>query len=297
MMGQSRQIAPASAWRAFFVLAIMACWPVSARAATAAATKLPDLAQVGLPDAAGARALLERFRSTGIAGDYYLEFELRALPRRGDESVYLGRLWASRNDQGAITRIQLIDAAGRTHRWLLQNGPAAAVWSLTGGQVAALPESALLAPLIPGVELSAFDLLMPYLYWPDYKLTRLDRVRGRPAHTFVFRPPAAFAQAHPEVASVRAYLDTQFNALMQAERLAKNGAAITTFSLGELKKIGEQWMLKSIDLRNETTRDKTRFVVTGAALGLEFSPELFAPARLVEDVAPPRADRLVKIDP
>jgi hypothetical protein len=255
------------------------------------------LAQVGLPDAAGARALLERFRSTGIAGDYYLEFELRALPRRGEERVYRGRLWGSRNDQGAITRIQLVDGAGGVHRWLLQNGPVAAAWSLAGTQVAVLPESFLLAPLIPGVELSAFDLLMPYLYWPDFKLTRLDRVRGRPAHTFVFRPPSAFAQAHPEVAAVRAYLDTQFNALMQAERLAANGAAITTFSLGELKKIGEQWMLKSIDLRNETTRDKTRFVVTAAALGLEFSSALFAPARLVEDVAPPRADRLVKIDP
>jgi len=141
-----------------------------------------------------------------------------------------------RNDQGAITRIQLLDAAGRTHRWLLQNGPTSAVWSLTGGQVAVLPESALMAPLIPGVELSPFDLLMPYLYWPDFKLTRLDRVRGRPAHTFVFRPPTAFVQAHPEVAAVRAYLDTQFNALMQAESLTKNGAAITTFSLGELKK-------------------------------------------------------------
>lgn len=297
MMGQSQQIAPASAWRAFFVLAFLACCPVTARAATAAATKLPDLAQVGLPDAAGALALLERFRSTGIAGDYYLEFELRALPRRGDERIYRGRLWGSRNDQGAISRVQLVDAVGGIHRWLLQNGPVSAVWKLTGSQVTVLPERSLLAPLIPGVELSAFDLLMPYLYWTDFKLTRLDRVRGRPAHTFVFRPPAAFVQAHPEVAAVRAYLDTQFNVLMQAERLAANGAAFTTFSLGELKKIGEQWMLKSIDLRNETTRDKTRFVVTAAALGLEFSSELFAPARLVEDVSPPRADRLVKIEP
>jgi len=56
-------------------------------------------------------------------------------------------------------------------------------------------------------------------------------------------------------------------------------------------------MLKSIDLRNEATRDKTRFVVTGAALGLDFSAELFAPARLADDVAPPREDQLVKIEP
>jgi hypothetical protein len=297
MMGQSRQTAPALLRRAFFFFALLGLGWFAVRAATPTSGGLSDLAQVGLPDAAGARALLERFRATGIGGDYYLEFELRALPRRGDERVYRGRLWGSRNDQGAITRIQLTDESGRTHRWLLQNGPAAAVWTLGGGQPVILAQSSLLAPLIPGVELSAFDLLMPYLYWPDFKLTRLERIRGRPAYAFVFRPPAAFAQLFPEVASVRACLDTQFNALMQAERLAKNGAAITTFSLGELKKIGEQWMLKSIDLRNESTRDKTRFVVTAAALGLEFSPELFAPARLTEEVAPPRSDRLVQIEP
>jgi hypothetical protein len=122
-------------------------------------------------------------------------------------------------------------------------------------------------------------------------------VRGRPAYAFVFRPPATFSQVHPEVSVVRAYLDTQFNALMQAERLGPNGQVLTTFALGELKKIGEQWMLKSVDLRNETTRDKTRFLVTAAALNLELAPALFEPGRLSDDVPAPRSDRLVRLDP
>jgi hypothetical protein len=135
---------------------------------------------------------------------------------------------------------------------------------------------------------------MPYLYWPNFELTRIDRVRGRPAHTFVFRPPVTFARAHPEVALVRAYLDTQFNVLTQAEQLDPSGRILTSFSLGELKKVGEQWMLKSIDLRNESTRDKTRFLVTAAGLSLEFSAGLFEPARLIDDVPPPPASGLVR---
>jgi hypothetical protein len=106
-----------------------------------------------------------------------------------------------------------------------------------------------------------------------------------------------FSQVHPEVSGVRAFLDTQFNALMQTERLGANGQVLTTFALGELKKIGEQWMLKSVDLRNETTRDKTRFLVTAAALNLEFAPALFEPGRLIDDVPAPRGDRLVQVDP
>ena len=296
-MGQSRHISPATFWRAFFFLAIGLAGFANVRAVAAGAASTAPLAQIGKPDEAGARELVERFRAAGITGDYYLEFELQALPRRGEARTYRGRLWGSRNEQGAITRIQLLDASGQNVRWLLQNGSTPGVWSFRAGQVVALPDKAALAPLIEGVELSAFDLLMPYLYWPDFQLTRIERVRGRPAHAFVFRPPAAFGQIHPEVSEVRAFLDTQFNALMQAERLGANGQVLATFALGELKKIGEQWMLKSVDLRNETTRDKTRFLVTAAALNLEFAPALFEPARLNDDVPAPRSDRLVRLDP
>lgn len=298
-MGRFWQTAPASRWRAFFVLAlVVTALAGTTRAAQPPSTTLPPLAQTGKPDAAGAKVLLERFRATGPTGDYYLEFELHALPRRGDERTYRGRLWSSRNDQGVITRVELKDAADHSHRWLLQNGATAAVWSLSdSGQAAPQSDAALLTPLIPGVELSAFDLLNPYLYWPDFELTRIDRIRGRPAHTFVFRAPAAFMKAHPEVGFVRAYLDTQFNALMQAERLDTNGRVLTTFSLGELKKIGEQWMIKSIDLRNETSRDKTRFLVTAVALGLDLPPAVFAPARLSDEINPPRTDQIVRIAP
>jgi hypothetical protein len=257
-------------------------------------TRPPDLAQIGKPDAAAARVLLERFRNSGPSGDYFVEFELHFFPRRGEGAVFKGQLWSSRNDQGPVSRVQLKDAAGRTFRWLLQNGSPASVWRLADGKALPLPAEELLTPLIPGINLSAFDLLMPYLYWPNFELTRIDRVRGRPAHTFVFRPPVTFARAHPEVALVRAYLDTQFNVLMQAEQLDPSGRILTSFSLGELKKVGEQWMLKSIDLRNESTRDKTRFLVTAAGLSLEFSAGLFEPARLIDDVPPPPASGLVR---
>ena len=45
--------------------------------------------------------------------------------------------------------------------------------------------------------------------------------------------------------------------------------------------------MKSIDIRNDVTRDKTRFRVTGASLGVDFSAGLFTPDALADPVTPP----------
>jgi hypothetical protein len=47
-----------------------------------------------------------------------------------------------------------------------------------------------------------------------------------------------------------------------------------------------------VDLRDEETRNKTRFLVTGAAMGLDLPARLFEPATLGETIRPPAADRI-----
>jgi hypothetical protein len=278
-------------WRAFFFPALV----LAPAFAAAPPARPPELAQVGLPDAAEVREILQQFRQTDVAGDYFLDFELHTLPRRGEETVYRGRLWGGRNATGAIVRVELVDAAGAVRRLLVQNGERAAVWRFADGRMEQLGTAALFEPVLPGSELTAFDIQRPYLYWPDATLEKLLRIRGRPAHAFVFRAPAAFAAQHSEVAAVRAYLDTQFNALVQSELLGPNREVLKTMSLLELKKVGEQWIPKVIDWRNEQTGNKARFVVTGAALNLDFGPALFEPAKLTEAIQPPASDRIVRI--
>jgi hypothetical protein len=289
------KISPVLRWRAFFVFGWF--WAGVLHGAVPA-SKPPELAQVGLPDAAEAGRLLEQFRQAGIPGQFFLQFELRALPRRGQERTYQGRLWGGRNEQGAITRVEVTDAAGTTHRLLIQNGPRGAVWRVANGRVVTLGVAELFAPIIPGVEVSAFDLQMPYLYWPDATLEKLSRtVLGRPAHAYLVRAPAAFTSQHPEVTAARAYLDTQFNALVQTELLGQGDRVVKTFAFLGLKKVGEQYVPKMADYRNEITRDKTRLQVTGAALNLKLPPTVFDSARLAEAVPPPPTAEIVRIDP
>ncbi|MGH7995229.1 MAG: outer membrane lipoprotein-sorting protein, partial [Opitutaceae bacterium] len=210
----------------------------------------------------------------------YFEFMLRSLPRRGAEKDFPGRLWAGRNSQGPVWRIELDGGP----RFLVQDGPHAAVWRTSGAGVERAP---LGVPLIPDLDITPFDLLMPYFYWPDARAVGVDRVLGRPADVFVFRPPADFGAQVPGLAEVRAYLDGEYHAPLQVESLGPAGSVFKTLTLVDLKRVAGQVLPKDIDVRDEATRNKTRFSLTAVELGVDLSPALFTPASLTEAVAPP----------
>ncbi|MBS0662147.1 MAG: hypothetical protein JSR48_02710 [Verrucomicrobia bacterium] len=237
--------------------------------------------QLGGPSQEEGRRVLEVFRRAGIPGEYYLEFDLRIMPRRGEERDVPGRLWGGRHGDGAVTRVAFSLPSGGERRLLLQNGEDARVWCRDTADASPVTRMVdAFEPLMPGVELSAFDLLMPYLYWTDWKLERLARVRSRPTHVFLFRPPAAWAAQHPETRGVRAYLDTQFNVPVQTELIGDQGQVLRTLSLVDLVKVSDQYIPKSVDFRNDVTRDKVRFQVTAASLNYPLPAAVFDPEQL-----------------
>jgi hypothetical protein len=271
--------------RALFLLPLLV--GTRALAGPPSTTPAPDYAQIGALDQAAGRVAIEQFQQAGIAGPYYLEFLLRVLPRRGPERAVRGRLWGDRNEQGPRLRLVLDPGAADERRWLVQGGPQPGVWRRDGG--GATRPAELLEPLWDGSEITVFDLAMPFLYWPDETLLGVNRIRGRPANAFRFRPPAAFTVRHPEISAVRAYFDTEYNAPMQTETLDSTGRPLKTWILADLKKVGETWIPKEFDVRNELTRDKTRIDVTGAALNVPLLPALFEPDGLADDVGAPGA--------
>lgn len=291
---------PAMPWRAFFLVACVAA--ASLGSAAPASRSAPPLSQFGKLDTAEARTALDQLRRQGIAGDYYLELQLRVMPRRGEERLIRGHLWGGRNAIGPLTRVALDGSAGAGAspelRLLVQNGRESGAWRWRNERgVEKLGVASLFEPLIPDTELTAFDLQMPFLFWDRFEYEGLARFRGRPAHVMVLRPPAEFAAKHPALTGVRVHLDTQFNALVQTELLGERDAVMKTLSLVDLKRIGEQWVPKTFDLRDERTRNKTRVSVTAAALGLDFAGTLFEPAMLADEVRPPDPARMTRIEP
>jgi len=255
----------------------------------------PSYTAGGRPDQAEGAQILRDFRAAGLSGSYWLAFELRVMPRHGAERVIPGQLLGSRNEAGPVSRLTLPGAGGLAteQRWLFQSGPHPAAWSWSGasGRTEPLAGTDAFQPLA-GTDLTLFDLQMPYLYWPEFVYEGVANVRGRPAHSFVLYPPADLAAARPELTGVRVLLDTQFQALVQAEMLGAKGAAVKSFTVLDLKKVGDQWMLKSVDLRNDVTRDKTRFSVTAAALNLGLPPATFTAHALADEPPVVPADRI-----
>jgi hypothetical protein len=287
-------------WRAFF---LGICLAGSSLAVAAPASRsAPPLSQFGKLDTEEARAALEQLRRQGISGDYFLELQIRVMPRRGEERMIRGQLWGGRNAIGPLTRVALDATVGAAPspalRLLIQNGRESGAWRWGSERgVEKLSVASLFEPLIADTELTAFDLQMPFMFWERFEYEGLARFRGRPAHVLVLRPPAEFAAKHPALTGVRVHLDTQFNALVRTELLGERDAVTKTLSLVDLKRIGEQWIPKTFDLRDERTRNKTRVSVTAAALDLDFAGTLFEPAMLADPVRPPDPARTTRIEP
>ena len=252
-----------------------------------------------LPDKPAAAAILEQFRGMVWSEPIYAEFVLRQMPRRGPERAYQGRFWGGRNEQGPVTRIELdLDGNGYAHRFLVQGGADGSIWTSDASGAGVRNDAAFLMPLAPGVEMTPFDVLpMPYLYWLDSELVGTNRIRGRSAFTYIFTPPADFAARAPSIKSVRAYLDTQYDALVQSEVLGEGGRIIKTLSLMELRKIGDRWIPKDMDIRNEATRDKTRLTLTAVSVGIAQNPSAFDPKELGLTLLPPPTKSVIQLNP
>ena len=237
----------------------------------------------GQADQAEGARILGQFQQAGIAGSYWLTFELRVMPRKGDEHTVSGQLLGGRNAGGPVTRLTLPGAGGvaSEQRWLIQSGlpPAAWHWSGATGRTDELTAAETFQP-IAGTDLTPFDLQMPFLYWTDFVYEGVAKVRGRPAHSFVLYPPAGLVGVRPGLTGVRVLLDSEFQAFLQAELLGAKGVTEKTITILDLKKVGEQWLPKSIDLRNNLTRDKTRLTFTSAALDLALPGGALTPAAL-----------------
>ncbi len=249
----------------------------------------PRYLQIGTPDQAEGAEILRSMRAAGPDGDYYLEFELRVLPRRGKGQRIPGQLWGSRNAAGPVSRLNLLPPGDSARRILVQGGPSPAAWQWPapdGAAMIAVDEASLFVPLA-GSDLSAFDLQMPFLYWPEFVYEGKSRLYERPVDTFLLYPPESLAKHRPDLAGIRVYLDSNYHALVQAEHIGENGRALKSFRVVSLTRIGDRYLVKSVELRDETTRNKTRFTATAAALGLDFSTQIFAPGNLASEMSPP----------
>lgn len=261
-----------------FLLAVVCGASVAASLQAQSRQRPPaNYAQINPPDQKEGAEILSRLRDIGLAGPYYLEFELRVMPRAGEERRLGGRWFGSRNVSGPVTRIELSPADGQTDVWLVQSGPAPTVWRAAAGSFGPVEGEEAMQPL-EGTNLSATDLQTPFMYWTDFVYEGLARFRGRPTWVFLLYPPAESGGRFPGIGGARVWVDTQYNGLSQVQWVDAGGQPLKTITVLQFGRIGDRWIVESFDVRDEQTRDKTRFLVSAAALDLELPGDLFTPA-------------------
>jgi hypothetical protein len=242
--------------------------------------------------------ILESFRSKVIPVPYYLEFTLRTYGKGRPDLRFDGRLFGGVNANGPITLVEVDHEPDSNNpvRYLIQNGPIPVVWRADRetAKVQILNPDELADPLYQ-TDVSPFDLQLPYLFWQDFVYEGLTRFRGRPTDVFILYPPECERDLYPLISGVRLYLDSQFDAMMQAEILDQDMEVAKQINLLEIRKIDGTWMAKTIDVKMPDGT-KTRFRIGAARMNSSWDEALFKPGNLAAELPVIPEDELVRVD-
>lgn len=230
------------------------------------------------------RQRINAFRNFRYSGDICFNFSLINKPCQGREEVYTGTLWTTWNNQGPITRVELIppqNLGSSSVRLLIQNGPAPKIWYLgEGNKVYPLPEQSWFNPLFNNIPYTPFDLSLSFLFWPEFTYEGPQKVKGRLAQLFIMLPPASLVQAIPNLGGMHIAMDMEYNVLLQADMLNKANESVKSIRLNSFKNVNGEYIIKQFDVIDNITRNKVRFEVDSAAVGLSIDPSYFIPENL-----------------
>jgi len=245
--------------------------------------------------------ILQKFRSLWQPSGYRYHFELKVMPRREKSRYVKGVMIGMTNARGVAIRFDIdleeesADEEGKLlpalrERYLLQNGLDAYAMRLPSadGTPPQLMSAAGLLEPIAGSDFTAFDLLAPYIYWQRFVYEGRATQRSRPVHIFEMYPPDDDDGLKKSISSVKLFIDNQFNGMIKAEIYGSNRELEKTLSLSEFRKVDGHWIFGAVEMRNETTRNKTRFRVTDAAVGLKWDKSFFSPQSLMSDLSSQR---------
>lgn len=227
--------------------------------------------------------IIETFRAQRLAGDFLFDFELVQMPRRGSEIRFEGRMWGTWTPEGPLTRVAAWEPGKKwetLRQFIIQSGSTPRAWlALPDGGVAELDEVQMAEPLLEQLLYTPFDLAMPFVYW-DATYLGPERVRGRRAQLFLMSAPEGVRRSLPHWDRVQVALDDDFHALLRAQIMDAEDQPQRSFSIRSFKEVDGQYIVKGVDLVDEVSRDRTRFEVLGAAVGLRLPADIFQPATL-----------------
>ncbi len=244
--------------------------------------RLPEADRLDTDEAA---EVLARFRSYTYDTDHLLRFRLKHLPFRARGNTYHGFLMGS-FDPNTLTHLQRItietprsafreDPASPIKEILIIRGFEYAVYTKVGEEVTLLDESEYLTPILEDLEITYFDLLIPFLYW-NYEYSGPSQLKARPIQTFTMFPPKGQYSASG-LDRLIISLDDEASGLLRYQAYDAEETLIRTMELLSIQQSDGLAIPRRIDYKNQLTRDKTRIEIIAASMDENFSKDAFQP--------------------
>jgi hypothetical protein len=130
-----------------------------------------------------------------------------------------------------------------------------------------------------GSHFAIYDLGLPFLRWPDVKLTGEQQHRSRDCSVI-----EAQATGEP-YARVRLWIDKEFAALLRAEGYDESGNLVKRLAVTSFKKIGGLWVPRGLEAadvpvgQSLPAQEKSRLEVYEGDYDAQLPAEWFAPPR------------------
>ena len=268
---------------AILAAACLGVW-VSPQADAQRANKRPKIEILREIDLEEGRQRLNDFRRMWVVGDMSLRYQLQFIPRRGKRQEIEGTLWGTNGLGGPLSLIQ-IHGEQETQLYL-QSGPFASVSKkqISSSRWEMVDVDNWFETVDEQITLTAFDPMMPFIYWKEWTYEGVTKVNSRVAHAFLLKAPETLRGNPLGLHGVVVFLDESFNALLKAEYVTEEDVVFKSLRLIDIKKVDDVWLPKTFDFLDEESRDKTRLRIREAAVHLDFSEHAFGQGALPNSV-------------
>lgn len=103
-------------------------------------------------------------------------------------------------------------------------------------------------------DITWMDLTLSFLWWPGGTTVGAQKIRGRFCYIIDIPVPGG---AEADVAGVRLWVDPKVHVLLRATTYNRSEEPVRSLDVKSLKKVGELWVVKDIEIRSFPSRHKT----------------------------------------
>ncbi|MCP5516821.1 MAG: outer membrane lipoprotein-sorting protein [Verrucomicrobiales bacterium] len=151
------------------------------------------------------------------------------------------------NERQVVESLVVLHAYGGTNRYdYLPPGADARAVSLTGAE-AVVP--------FAGSHFWLCDFGLEFLFWPEQTILKTEMRKGRVCHVLESVNPKPAPGGY---AIIRSWIDREKRGLLRAEAYDDKHRLLKEFNIGSFKKVDGRWQLKSMEIRDELTDERSR---------------------------------------